>query len=486
MLDNNIVAIHHMAGLSYPIAPPFHPGAAFPEYPFVTNLDESNRVYSAVRETLILLGLDYENVNTPDWNPLRQLVRPGDQVLIKPNLVMHTNRRGYDPRCVVTHGSIVRAMLDYVCVALKGEGKVIVGDAPLQKADMGQVLRVTGLDGVLDFYDRQPGVEVEFADFRLERAITEGTMVLKRENLAGSMEGYCAVDLGKRSFFDEISNSFERYRVTDYDMREMTAHHNDQVNEYLIPRTVLQSDVVLNLPKLKTHRKVGLTASLKNMVGINGVKDWLPHHSCGSREEGGDEYLYPSWRKRLDTSLDERVDMVSCRWEKYAYRLGRLLLRLSARAIPYPDPYMEGSWWGNDTLWRTVLDLNQILFYADREGCITDDIQRRYLSLVDSVMAGEGEGPLEPTPRMCGLIVAGRNPVLVDGVCARAIGFDPQKIKVIWRGMSDHHLVPFPRGQAAQVVSNEERWEHVQQWQRGDGLAFEPSRGWLGYIELAG
>src|SRR5690606_2650770 len=48
--------------------------------------------------------------------------------------------------------------------------------------------------------------------------------------------------------------------------------------------------LVINLPKLKTHKKTGVTLSLKNLVGINGDKNWLPHHSLGSVGEGGDEF----------------------------------------------------------------------------------------------------------------------------------------------------------------------------------------------------
>jgi hypothetical protein len=53
---------------------------------------------------------------------------------------------------------------------------------------------------------------------------------------------------------------------------------------------VLSADLVVNLPKLKTHKKTGVTLALKNLVGINGDKNWLPHHSQGSVEKGGDEY----------------------------------------------------------------------------------------------------------------------------------------------------------------------------------------------------
>jgi uncharacterized protein (DUF362 family) len=484
MSSNHIVAIHQTPGdAHYPSQSPFHPPRAFPEYPFnPSELDETNSVYPAVREVFRLLQLDHPNQDKKQWNPLGDLIKPGDHILIKPNLVKHTNGLGYDPRSVVTHGSVIRAVLDYVTLALRGDGTILVGDAPLQGTDINQVLRLTGLDEVLSFYMRQPGIHVEFADFRCERAITEGSIVLQRDELTGAAGGYQPVNLGSLSCLSEISERYQRFRVTDYDRPSMTNHHNQQIHEYLIPRAVLQSNVVINLPKLKTHRKVGATLSLKNLVGINGHKDWLPHHTNLSTDEDGDEYFHPSWRKRLDTRLDEQIDTCRNRLGKYELRAGRKILKLSGKLVHFPDPYFEGSWWGNDTLWRTVLDLNRILFYADSHGQMTEKLQRRYLSLVDGFLAGEGEGPLEPTPRPCGLLIGGFTPAVVDSVCARVMGFDPQKIPLIRQALAADWLTP--SGQDIQIMSSEPRWESALTWKREDSLAFTPSRGWLCHIEL--
>ncbi len=78
-----------------------------------------------------------------------------------------------------------------------------------------------------------------------------------------------------------------------------------------------------------------------------------------------------------------------------------------------------------------MLDLNRILFYADREGAVRSEPQRRYLTIVDGIVAGEGEGPLGATPVEAGLLIGGFDPVLVDAVCAEAMGFDPAKIPMI-------------------------------------------------------
>jgi hypothetical protein len=83
-----------------------------------------------------------------------------------------------------------------------------------------------------------------------------------------------------------------------------------------------------------------------------------------------------------------------------------------------------------------VLDLNRILFYADREGIVRDRPQRRYLAIVDGIIAGEGEGPLASTPRHAGLLIAGRDPALVDAACARAMGYGERSIRMIHRALA--------------------------------------------------
>jgi len=114
---------------------------------------------------------------------------------------------------------------------------------------------------------------------------------------------------------------------------------------------------------------------------------------------------------------------------------------------------MEGSWQGNDTIWRTVLDLNHILFYADRAGRLMDVPQRRYLAIVDGIIAGEGEGPLASTPRSSGLIIAGKDPVLVDAACVRAMGYPIDAIPMVHRAL-ERPLLPSTDLDALRIVND--------------------------------
>ena len=75
---------------------------------------------------------------------------------------------------------------------------------------------------------------------------------------------------------------------------------------------------------------------------------------------------------------------------------------------------IDGSWEGNRTLWRTILDLNRVLFCADKEGRLRDTPQRRYLTIVDGIGAGAGEVPVGATPVEAGLLACGFDPALSD------------------------------------------------------------------------
>jgi len=131
----------------YPTMAPFHPSLAFPEVARagIREIDITNSVYSAVRDMLAMLGLDRRNFTTPQWNPLGVYIRPGDTVVIKPNLVLHEFGPQKCANCLTTHGSVIRAVLDYVYLTAGPEGKILIADAPLQGADFERLTSDAGL-----------------------------------------------------------------------------------------------------------------------------------------------------------------------------------------------------------------------------------------------------------------------------------------------------------------------------------------------------
>ena len=491
-------AVYDGGHLSYPDEPPFHPPIAYPEYPFDPDvLDEKNHIYDAVRQLFFLLGLDVEHYDTPDWNPLGVIIRPGDKVVLKPNLVISEHPDGIAGiQAAVVHGSIIRAFLDYVFIANRGQGRITVADSPIKEVDFDRILELTGIGlavaHLTDRYDLDIDL-VDFRDLQVERD-RDGVMISSRR-LDGDPEGYQIIDLAQHSMLTEIAQHAPRYRstATVYEKAPFQAHNLER-NLYSIPNRILQADVVISLAKLKTHRKAGVTLSLKNMVGITNEKRWLPHHRVGSPSHGGDLYADST---RLDFKIKERAKdlLLTHSWGRWGSQYVGIPLLKSYQKLVQPlldrlhrdDPHAkieDGDWYGNDTVWRMVLDLNTLLFYADRQGVLCDQPQRRYFSLIDGIIGGAEEGPLKPRPQPAGLLVAGFNPVVVDMVSTRIMGFDYRKIPMIQRAAARSVL---PLGQIEQtnirLASNDSRWLSIFQTE-DPGLKFPPSRGWLGHIEL--
>ena len=107
----------------YPSKPPYSPNIHYPEYLFDDNTlsGEVNNAYDGVREVLRLSGLDAERYGRKEWNPLGEMIHPGDTVVRKPNFVrdFRETMTGHD-NCLITHGSIIRAAMEYVYIALGG------------------------------------------------------------------------------------------------------------------------------------------------------------------------------------------------------------------------------------------------------------------------------------------------------------------------------------------------------------------------------
>ncbi len=245
-------------------------------------------------------------------------------------------------------------------------------------------------------------------------------------------------------------------------------HHTGGRHAYrCAPGTVLDADVVINLPKLKTHKKTAVTLSLKSVIGLTNEKYWLPHFTAGDPSVGGDEYAAPRVARRRDREQAEPAPAAPA------------TRSLADRPRPPRGRASEGDrrelGEGNRTLWRTILDLNRILFFADRDGRLRDTPQRRYLTVVDGIVAGEGEGPLGATPVAAGLLVGGFDPALVDVSAARAMGFDPLKIAMIREALGGK-LLP-----GSDLAAMEEAWEGsggdaALQGRRGAGRASRSDR----------
>jgi uncharacterized protein (DUF362 family) len=56
---------------------------------------------------------------------------------------------------------------------------------------------------------------------------------------------------------------------------------------------------------------------------------------------------------------------------------------------------------------------------------------RPHFVIVDGIVGMEGNGPIQGTPKACGLLIFGDDPVAVDASCARVAGLKPERIKYL-------------------------------------------------------
>jgi uncharacterized protein (DUF362 family) len=123
-----------------------------------------------------------------------------------------------------------------------------------------------------------------------------------------------------------------------------------------LPRSVLEADFLVSMPKIKAHHWSGVTLSMKNMFGV------VPGARYG-------------WPKNI------------LHWKG---------------------------------IQESILDV-----------CATVPV---HFVIADGIVAMEGNGPLNGTPRTLGKIVLADDPVAADATCARLMGFHPDRVTHIREG----------------------------------------------------
>lgn len=214
----------------------------------------------------------------------------GKHVFLKPNMVEYEK-----DTTINTNPLVVAAAAEAFLQA--GAADVTVGEGPGHRRDIEYLLQGTGLDELLD------DMRVRFVD-------------LNHDDVN---------EIRLKSHFTELESLF-------------------------LPATLVQSDFVVSMPKLKTHHWAGLTASMKNLFGV------VPGAVYG-------------WPKNL----------------------------LHVRGIA-----------------NSIVDLAASV--------------KPHLSIVDAIVAMEGDGPIMGTPRQMGFLAMGSDLPAVDATCARIIGLDPRRV----------------------------------------------------------
>src|SRR3984893_6111395 len=217
----------------------------------------------------------------------------GKTVLLKPNLV------GLDPLGVMnTHPALIAATRE--TFLRLGASRVLVGDGPALDRDTEAILESVRL----------------------------------------------------REYLGSLTDIFVDLNTDDVECVPLPTRAS-RLKELYLPKTVLGVDVVVSMPKLKTHHWAGVTLSLKNMFGV------VPGSCYG--------------------------------WPKNVLH-----------------------WAGID---RAILDINAAV--------------RPDFAIVDGIIGMEGNGPIQGTPKTCGVLIFGDDPVAVDATCCRVMGLAPEKIKFV-------------------------------------------------------
>jgi uncharacterized protein (DUF362 family) len=421
----------------------FSPHILYPEYPFPhdTVSTQPNEVYDMIRASLYGLGLDAEHYGNKQWNPLGECVKPGARILIKPNLVSHTNPNG-SLDCMVTHPSIIRCLVDY-CVIAKA-AVIEIGDAPIQSCDFDKLMYIHGYNRIWKFIHNN-GIDIGVTDFRMtiSKKLLKGMVLLQRENINNDLKKTVEFDLRKTSHFSDLFGS-HRYRIANYHDVNLNARHNQEHHKYLITRSVFDADLIINLPKPKTHRFAGLTAAQKNFVGICSEKTYLPHYRVGVSDSGGDESDYL-------TGVDKMLSLIGSQRSKFIEKqnIGMQIFYKfigssinKAKKLFFLKPFTPGQWYGNDTIWRTILDINLILLYGNADGILdVDSGPRHILNIGDMIIAGEKDGPLAPSPKPLGIVLASNNCAVFDYTFCKITGFDYNLIPSIKNAISNPLLL---------------------------------------------
>ena len=312
--------------------------------------------------------------------------------LVKPNLVLHETTVQGLVMCSLpslTLRSVVSELL------LTDPSEIHVGDAPIQSCNFDHLLHRTGLGSwAKELATERRPVHGNPGFSTHHGQLLNGNGVATENKV--DVRHYALFDLGRDSLLEPVTTIEPRFRVTCYDPRLLASTHSPGRHQYLICHDILDADVVVNLPKLKMHKKAGITNALKNLVGINGNKEYLPHHRIGGSKDSGD--CYPG-KSHLKEAIERIYDFQNVSPTGVRSRLVAPLLRplVKLLSIAGDETGIEGSWSGNDTVWRMSLDLSRILIYGRVDGTMSDTPQRTVLHICDGIIAGQGNGPLTPS-----------------------------------------------------------------------------------------
>jgi len=230
--------------------------------------------------------------------------------------------------CLTTHASIIRPLIDYFYILQKTDHikfKVVIADVPIQGALFEKIIEENGLNTLMDYYISHFDMDLKLIDLRHEKAINDKSGSFKTISVNDDPLGYTKLHL-EESFLDDIVKDYKKIGASGYGAKSTSSQHKSVgVHFYHIPNTVLAADLFINVPKIKTHKKAGITLAMKNLIGINVDKGWIPHFRRGSIKSGGDEF---DDKEVLLKSLVTKAHLFLLGKSKYLFFFARKIFRI--------------------------------------------------------------------------------------------------------------------------------------------------------------
>ena len=308
-------------------------------------------------------------------NPLDDLIDDGDTVLIKPNWV------DFGP-AVYTRPEVVRPLIDMAIAA--GATVIYVGDGGPGVSVTNNVMssaNYTAMVSALDILHTE--IDIDTINLNVINDGWHWINLSDNSSFAGSNITQYELGTGSGTLFDHTY-----YHQSD---NQSVNPSGNVTGWYAINDIVLDADVIINVSKMKTHQEMMATMSIKNLVGFT---------------------LSSTFN---DAGYTER--------------------------IAHHHQPKESNYFTNDIFWRAILDMNKIVLYADKDGVLQPTQQRMYLNVVDGIQAMEksqhhsyGGGGI---PYNRHVVLASVDPVSVDAVGCRIMGYDYREIPSIENADSD-------------------------------------------------
>ncbi len=360
------------------------------------------------------------------------------RIVIKPNWVCHQTQPEFPVGALVTSTDLIGSIIEACIRRYADLEEILVADVPIQSCDWPRLVRQAGIDRLAARFEGLGRPRVTVRDLRASRVRSEKGYLTEEPPSAehGDPKGFADVVLDHQSFLEAASGDAASFRVSDYSPEETKSSHRKGFHRYRVARSLLECDLFINAAKMKTHQKAGITGALKNVVGINVNKAYLVHYREGGRSRGDEFPPDVAWPVVLQSrvrrwALDRPrpvFGILRAGWRGFR-RLYGLETMATRDRIGRPFVLTGGSWYGNDSIWRMIYDLNRVVLHGRPQGGeLAPEPQRKYLAVVDGITAGEGNGPLQPLPVEAGIVAISDNPFLTDFALSRLMGFDAKRI----------------------------------------------------------